>query len=241
MSVGIFSSLSNPLLPLLLNELEAWYSDNFFVVLDRKNLNSKEEEIWLCRTGGDLGLGLKFDELSRFTPPFFFVDSHNGSDCINLLKRLAPKLMVNAGTPRKLIQEVLDIPALGVLNVHPGILPKYRGSSCVEWAIINGDPIGNSAHFMTIEYDQGVILDVEKINVSEFDDYKSIRVKTYKSWSKLMSKSIFKILDNKIPFHLDSYPTSNFVYPPITAVQMLQVIDRISSGRYLEELALNTL
>ena len=60
--------------------------------------------------------------------PFYFVNSHTGEDCLTLLEKLSPMLLINGGTPRKLTTKVIERSALGVINVHPGVLPKYRGS-----------------------------------------------------------------------------------------------------------------
>ncbi len=56
-------------------------------------------------------------------------------------------------------RDVLELPRLGVLNVHPSVLPKYRGPSPVLWAIRNGDPsIGVTVHRMDERIDAGPIL-----------------------------------------------------------------------------------
>jgi hypothetical protein len=55
---------------------------------------------------------------------------------------------------RRLPREVLELPRLGALNVHPSALPKYRGPSPVLWAIRNGNPfMGVSVHRMTERID----------------------------------------------------------------------------------------
>ena len=55
------------------------------------------------------------------------------------LKALSPDLCVTAAFGQILTQEVLDIPARGTLNVHASLLPKYRGSSPINWCILNGE------------------------------------------------------------------------------------------------------
>jgi methionyl-tRNA formyltransferase len=59
----------------------------------------------------------------------------------------------------RLPREVLELPRLGVLNVHPSALPKYRGPSPILWAIRNGDAsMGMTVHRMTGEIDAGPVL-----------------------------------------------------------------------------------
>src|SRR3989344_1160526 len=50
-----------------------------------------------------------------------------------------PDLIVLAAYGQILPQEILDIPKHGCLNVHPSLLPKYRGATPVQSAILNGD------------------------------------------------------------------------------------------------------
>jgi methionyl-tRNA formyltransferase len=67
--------------------------------------------------------------------------------------------MVVFGFNWKLPAEVLDIPRLGVLNVHPSMLPKYRGPSPTLWAVRNGDThFGVTVHRMNESIDAGPIL-----------------------------------------------------------------------------------
>lgn len=65
------------------------------------------------------------------------------------LKALAPDLCVTAAFGQILSQEILDIPRIGTVNVHSSLLPKYRGSSPINWAIICGENITGVTTMMT--------------------------------------------------------------------------------------------
>jgi methionyl-tRNA formyltransferase len=70
-----------------------------------------------------------------------------------------PDLMVVYGFNWKLPLEVLNIPRLGVLNVHPSMLPKYRGPAPTLWAVRNGDThFGVTVHRMNESIDAGPIM-----------------------------------------------------------------------------------
>lgn len=76
-----------------------------------------------------------------------------------LLQVFEPDVVFCAGFPWKIPAEALAVPALGVVNGHPSLLPKYRGPSPVSWAIRNGeDEIGFTFHYMDAELDTGNIL-----------------------------------------------------------------------------------
>lgn len=81
-----------------------------------------------------------------------------------------PDLMVVYGFNWRLPSEVLALPRLGVLNVHPSALPRYRGPAPLLWAIRNGDPtIGITIHRMDEGLDTGPIL-VQRDGVPLPDD-----------------------------------------------------------------------
>ncbi len=58
---------------------------------------------------------------------------------INDLKNLQPDIMVTCAYGQILSQEILDIAKYGIINVHASLLPKYRGSSPIQWSLINGE------------------------------------------------------------------------------------------------------
>ena len=68
-------------------------------------------------------------------------------DGVEPLRNLAPDLCVTAAFGHILSQEVLDIPRLGTVNVHASLLPEYRGSAPVNWALIKGEKVTGNENF----------------------------------------------------------------------------------------------
>jgi methionyl-tRNA formyltransferase len=60
-------------------------------------------------------------------------------ESIELLRQLAPEIMVVVGYGQIIPQAIIDLPRYGILNVHASLLPKYRGAAPVQWAIANGE------------------------------------------------------------------------------------------------------
>jgi methionyl-tRNA formyltransferase len=60
-------------------------------------------------------------------------------ECVAALRELAPDVMVVVGYGQIISQEIIDIPRLGIINVHGSLLPKYRGAAPIQWAIANGE------------------------------------------------------------------------------------------------------
>ena len=75
------------------------------------------------------------------------------------LKALNPDLCVTAAFGQILSREILDIPALGNINVHASLLPKHRGAAPIAYAIMNGDRVaGVTTMFMDEGIDTGDML-----------------------------------------------------------------------------------
>lgn len=231
--VGILTTLTSPLLPLLIKSLYEIGVTNLCIIADEKSFSLRDREIWLQRTGGLLDspeIGIY--DFSEKGLPFYLVKNHNGEDCLVLLKKLQPTILINGGTPRKLTLPILNLPKQGVINVHPGELPKYRGSNCVEWAILNNDLVANTAHFMTEEYDEGPIIDCELYEFTSKDNYISIRIHVYLRSVAMMAKTVAKVLEYKLkPADAIRQTNGNFFHP-MSDLQIDKVIEKVRLGLY---------
>lgn len=75
------------------------------------------------------------------------------------LKELNPDIAITAAFGQILSREILSIPKYGVVNIHASLLPKYRGSSPIQWAVINGDEYTGVTIMQTAyEVDSGDII-----------------------------------------------------------------------------------
>lgn len=50
------------------------------------------------------------------------------------------------------------------MNCHPGLLPKFRECTCVEWAVYLDEEVGNTVHFMNEKIDEGPIIVQEALH-----------------------------------------------------------------------------
>lgn len=76
-----------------------------------------------------------------------------------LLRAYEPHLCLCLGYPWLLPPEVLAVPALGILNGHPSLLPRWRGPFPIAWTIREGDTeLGLTFHLMDERFDTGPIL-----------------------------------------------------------------------------------
>lgn len=90
----------------------------------------------------------------------------NNPAFINQIKELSPDAVVVAGYGQIISQSLLVIPKYGWLNIHPSLLPKYRGASPVTHTILNGDDLsGVTIIKMTAQMDAGPIIAQESVPV----------------------------------------------------------------------------
>ncbi|MFJ9445275.1 methionyl-tRNA formyltransferase [Kitasatospora sp. NPDC101235] len=99
------------------------------------------------------------DVLSQLPPGVDLLLPHSTAGLAHALSGYRPDLVVCNGFPWKLPAEVLRVPRLGVLNVHPSLLPRHRGPMPIHWAVRHGDPeTGVTIHWMDESFDTGRIL-----------------------------------------------------------------------------------
>lgn len=91
--------------------------------------------------------------------PVFQPTKLRDGTALETIQGLAPELIVVAAYGRILPQEILDCPRLGCINVHSSLLPRYRGSAPIHWAILNGDQeSGVTIMHMALALDAGDII-----------------------------------------------------------------------------------
>jgi len=87
-----------------------------------------------------------------------------------MLRACAPDLAVCWGYPWRIPQAALDVPHLGAINLHPGLLPRHRGPVPLAWAIRDGDPaFGVTWHRMDAQLDTGPILAQASVPIRDED------------------------------------------------------------------------
>lgn len=84
-------------------------------------------------------------------------------------------LFIVAAYSKIIPKEILKIPHLGTIGVHPSLLPKYRGSSPIQSALLNGDETTGTTIFLIDEkMDHGPIVIKSEIRISKSETYESL-------------------------------------------------------------------
>ena len=91
--------------------------------------------------------------------PVYQPEKLRDGTALALLRELDPELIVAAAYGRILPDDILALPPKGCINVHSSLLPKYRGSAPINWAILNGDgETGVTIQKMVRDLDAGDII-----------------------------------------------------------------------------------
>src|SRR5262249_62265996 len=136
-------------------------------------------------------------------------------------------LRLNAGTLEILKPIALEAPRLGVLNVHPGILPKYRGSSAVEWSLFNGDPVGVTAHIMDAGIDTGPIVQIKRVDISRCRTYHDIRIAAFEASFECAAKAAIALLAGTV---VPAAQGEGTYWSPIDDTNLAQVIEKAAEA-----------
>ena len=112
-------------------------------------------------------------------------------EVFDLLKSLGPETVVVVGYGKILPQHVLDLPRRGCVNLHPSLLPKYRGAAPVQWAIIRGETTtGVTTMRMDAGLDTGDILLARETPIESEEDAISLGHRLAEMGASLMLETL---------------------------------------------------
>lgn len=104
-------------------------------------------------------------------------------------------------------ESIINLPPMGVINLHPSLLPNYRGRAPLNWAIINGEKhVGLTAHYVDGGVDTGPIIKQYSLEVGEEDYIGDVLENLYPLYEKLTcevldllkTKSIEAVVQEKL-------------------------------------------
>lgn len=133
----------------------------------------------------------------KYQIPFYRFKDINSREVVDLLNSFEPDICVIAHFQRLIKGELLNIPKKGFINLHPSLLPDYRGMSPQHWPIINGEKeSGVTVHYVDSGVDTGDIIIQEKFSLNENDYVSDLQNKWIKIYDHIMIDAINRIMDN---------------------------------------------
>lgn len=159
------------------------------------------------------------------TVPHIEVPIHNSEEVMPHIRDLPLDLIVFGGT-RIIRGEILDHPADGVINSHPGLLPDCRGSASPAWSVYHDIPVGSSTHFCDNGIDTGDLLLRREVRVTRGMTYEDLCYETLVLAGVLMKEALMAYTagrwdEMRHPQGTSEHPTFRNAGPEI-----LEVVDR---------------
>ena len=196
-------------------------ADSILNNIENGKLNLKVKII-ICNKKN--ALGIKMFEKYSFKNKVVDIDSYVDKKTYNLdlEKALNPEFneyLILCGYMSKIPVHIIQAYNGNVINIHPSLLPKYKGLNTHQKVIDNKDKIhGCSTHFVTNNIDEGPVIAQYQLQVSKNDNALSVSEKLlplehklYFKTLKMIENRIIYLRDNKI-MHLDRFLNEPFVF-----------------------------
>ncbi len=115
------------------------------------------------------------------------------------LSAIRPDFFIVAAYAKIIPKEILAIPRLGTIGVHPSLLPKYRGASPIQSALLAGEKgTGVTLYLMDERMDHGPVLAQAETALDPNDNYGSLEEKLGQLGAKLLVETLPKIITGQI-------------------------------------------
>ncbi len=137
--------------------------------------------------------------LKRGIPVFQPAKMKDGT-ALALLRELSPDLIADVAYGRILPIDILDEPPLGCVNIHPSLLPKYRGPAPIQWTVLNGDTeTGVCSMYMAEGMDDGDIICQRRVSVGDGETFGQLYDRLSYISAELLSETLKAIEAGNAP------------------------------------------
>lgn len=133
------------------------------------------------------------------------------------LKEVGAEYVIMAGYMRKLTNEVLDAYPDKVVNLHPALLPSFKGAHAIEDAFTFGVKVtGITVHFANEDYDKGPIIAQRAVEIREDDTLESLETRIHEAEHELYPEVISLLAQQRV--HIDSETRTVHINPETRTV-----------------------
>lgn len=147
----------------------------------------------------------KYRSFSQFTPllsqPVQLVNQINAAAGLSLVRAIKPDLILSIRYGGILQEPLISIPEQGVINLHSGLLPDYRGVMATFWAMLRGESeIGTTCHYIENgSIDTGGIIASTRLKVMPEHSYLWHALRLYPEGCDLLVNAVRQIESSQRP------------------------------------------
>jgi phosphoribosylglycinamide formyltransferase-1 len=171
---------------------------NFINLINFSKIKTNPISINLVISNNSNAKGLRYTDQSNIKKKVlnFKNIKETERNILILLKKEKIKFICLAGFMKILSRNFIKEFNGKIINIHPSLLPKYKGLHTHQKAIINKDKFaGCTVHYVTPKLDSGKIIMQKKVKITSKDDPASLAKKVLKQEHKLYPAAIMKILN----------------------------------------------
>ena len=161
------------------------------------NLKKSPISIKMIISNNPKSKGLTFAKIYKIRKKIFNFSKQakTEKEILELLKKRKINLICLAGFMRILSKNFIQNFKGQILNIHPSLLPKYKGLNTHERAIKNKDRYsGCTVHFVTAKLDSGKIIIQKKVKINKKDTPRTLANRVLAEEHKLYPEAILKII-----------------------------------------------
>ena len=123
----------------------------------------------------------------------------NTPESVEKISELHPELLVTASYSEIIKKELRQIPSFGAINLHPSLLPKYRGPTPIQTALLKGEhKTGTTIFRLTSRLDAGPILAQRELVIQQEDNFGSLQEKLANISAELLIEILPAIKDKSL-------------------------------------------
>jgi UDP-4-amino-4-deoxy-L-arabinose formyltransferase / UDP-glucuronic acid dehydrogenase (UDP-4-keto-hexauronic acid decarboxylating) len=137
---------------------------------------------------------------NEFGIPVFTPERINDSEWVEVIRACAPDILFSFYYRKIVSLPILAIPPLGCFNLHGSLLPRFRGRSPTNWAILMGEKkTGVTLHRMAARADAGAIAGQKEVEIAEDDDALAVLMKQVEVTRTLLEEVYPRLLEGRAP------------------------------------------
>jgi methionyl-tRNA formyltransferase len=206
--------------------MDKGYYPEALIVPSGKNSTHADELINLSKLSKErIFIGNSFSELSS----------------IEILKSLNVDYFIGIHFPYLIPKEVLIIPKIGFVNLHPSFLPYNKGWNTPSWAILDKTPYGATLHFMDQTLDDGDIIHQKRIDVLPDETANSLYKKTLKLEEEVFFEAFDELISLKPSRQKQISKGTAYKKRDLKSIQEINILDNYNAEELINKMrALST-
>ncbi len=154
--------------------------------------------------------------IKKLNLPVIKAKSANSKEFRAKLLEISPDILLVGTWGEKIKKEIFDIPQIASINIHPSLLPKYRGANPYSRAIMFGETkTGLTFHLINEKFDAGAIILQKELPIYKTDNAQTLKTRLCKEVAP-MCKELVNKLETEILMTIPQNEADASYYPHIT-------------------------